>query len=45
MPATYIGSTQATIATIEEVKSACIELYDSSAMQHLSPYCQNLITY
>jgi hypothetical protein len=39
------GGTQAVITAVEEAKSARIELYDSSAMWHLSPYCEDFTTY
>jgi len=45
MLAEYRGGIQAIITAVEEAKSACIELYDSSIMWHLSPYCEDFITY
>jgi hypothetical protein len=40
-----VGSTQAIITAIEEAKSAHIELYNSGAMRHLSPYREDFTTY
>jgi hypothetical protein len=40
-----VGGVQAVITAVEEAKSAHIELYDSGAMQHLSPYCEDFTTY
>jgi hypothetical protein len=39
------GGTQAVITAVKEAKSVCVELYDSSVMQHLSPYCEDFTTY
>jgi hypothetical protein len=39
------GGTQAVITTVEEAKSVHVELYDSSAMRRLSPYCKDFTTY
>jgi hypothetical protein len=36
---------QAIITAVKEVKSAHIKLYDSGAMQHLSPYHKDFTTY
>ena len=40
-----VGGAQAVITAIEEAKSAHIELYNSGAMRHLSPYREDFITY
>jgi len=39
------GGVQAIITAVKEAKSAHVELYDSSATQHLSPYCEDFTTY
>ena len=40
-----IDGAQAIITAVKETKSACIELYDSGATRHLSPYREDFITY
>ncbi len=44
-PAEYADGAQATIAAVKEAKSVWVELYDSGAMRHLSPYRNDFITY
>jgi hypothetical protein len=39
------GGAQAIITAVEEAKSVRVELYDSGAMQHLSPYHEDFTTY
>jgi hypothetical protein len=39
------GGAQAIITTVEEAKSVRIELYNSSATRHLSPYHKDFTTY
>jgi len=44
-PTEYADGAQATITAVEEAKLAWVELYDSGAMRHLSPYRNDFITY
>ena len=39
------GGAQAIITAVEEAKSVCIELYNSSTTWHLSPYREDFTTY
>jgi hypothetical protein len=39
------GGAQAVITAVEEAKSAHVELYDSGATRHLSPYHEDFTTY
>jgi hypothetical protein len=40
-----VGGAQAVITAVKEAKSAHVKLYDSGATRHLSPYCEDFITY
>ena len=44
-PTESAGGAQAVITAVEEAKSACVELYDSGATRHLSPYHEDFTTY
>jgi hypothetical protein len=37
--------TAAAITHVEEAKPVCVELYDSGTTHHISPYCNDFVTY